>query len=68
MFKSVPLVVLFLFATMLPASANMQAACTEDAIRLCNAYIPDERRVKSCLARNKAKLSPGCKPAFGGKR
>jgi hypothetical protein len=66
--KAVPLVVLFLSATMLPASANMQAACTEDALRLCNAYIPNEARVKSCLARNKAKLSPACKPAFGGKR
>lgn len=68
LFKAVPFVVLFLSTTMLPASANMQAACTEDALRLCNAFIPDEGRVKSCLARNKAKLSPACKPAFGGKR
>jgi hypothetical protein len=33
-------------------------ACTGDAFRLCSAEIPNVDRVRACLARNKAQLSP----------
>jgi hypothetical protein len=36
-------------------------ACTGDAFRLCSAEIPDVERVRACLHRNKAQLSPGCR-------
>ena len=51
-------------------------ACTGDAFRLCSAEIPDVDRVRACLHRNKAQLSPGCRrfispgahrPAPGGR-
>ena len=51
-------------------------ACTGDAFRLCSAEIPDVERVRACLHRNKAQLSPGCRrfispgahrPAPGGR-
>jgi hypothetical protein len=36
-------------------------ACTGDAFRLCSAEIPNVDRVRACLHRNKAQLSPGCR-------
>jgi hypothetical protein len=36
-------------------------ACTGDAFRLCIAEIPNVDRVRACLHRNKAQLSPGCR-------
>ena len=51
-------------------------ACTGDAFRLCSAEIPSVDRVRACLHRNKAQLSPGCRrfispgahrPAPGGR-
>jgi hypothetical protein len=47
----------------LPAMAYTQAdadACTPDAMKLCQAAIPDEGRVKNCLIQNKRILSPAC--------
>jgi hypothetical protein len=53
-----------------------QQACTGDAFRLCSAEIPNVDRVRACLHRNKAQLSPGCRgfisagahrPAAGGR-
>ena len=38
-----------------------QQACTGDAFRLCIAEIPNVDRVRACLHRNKAQLSPGCR-------
>jgi hypothetical protein len=47
-----------------------------DAFRLCSAEIPNVDRVRACLHRNKAQLSPGCRgfispgvhrPAPGGR-
>jgi hypothetical protein len=38
-----------------------QRACTGDAFRLCSAEIPNVDRVRACLHRNKAQLSPGCR-------
>src|SRR4051812_15637955 len=42
-----------------------QAACQDDAFRLCGNAIPDEQRVKACLIRNMSRLSPACRRAFG---
>ena len=44
--------------------AEQQAACEDDASRLCPDEIPDEARVASCMERQKAKLSPGCRAMF----
>jgi len=44
--------------------AEQQAACEDDAYRLCPDEIPDEARVASCMRRQKAKLSPGCRAMF----
>jgi hypothetical protein len=41
-----------------------QAACEDDAYRLCPDEVPDEARVAGCMARQKTKLSPGCRAMF----
>jgi len=43
---------------------QQQAACEDDAYRLCPDEIPDEARITSCLARHKASLSPACRAQF----
>ena len=47
-------------------------ACTGEAFRLCSAEIPSVDRVRACLHRNKAQLSPGCRgfisPGAHGRR
>lgn len=64
-------IVLF-FLTAAPAlsqqdlRAMQQTACEDDAYRLCPDEIPDESRVASCMARQKARLSPGCRAMFDG--
>jgi hypothetical protein len=67
--RALALAVLFLS---IPASAfaqsdlraQQQAACEDDAYRLCPDEVPDEVRVSNCMARQKAKLSPGCRAMF----
>jgi hypothetical protein len=65
-------IALGLLAATMPASVHPAAAqtarqaCTSDAFRLCSNTIPDERRTKACLARNRASLSTACRAAFGG--
>jgi hypothetical protein len=44
--------------------SQQQTACEDDAYRLCPDEIPDEAQVASCLARQKSKLSPGCRAMF----
>ena len=44
--------------------SQQQMACEDDAFRLCADEIPDEARVASCMARQKSKLSPGCRAMF----
>jgi hypothetical protein len=44
--------------------SKQQAACEDDAYRLCPDEIPDEDRVASCMKRQKSKLSPGCRAMF----
>jgi hypothetical protein len=41
-----------------------QAACSNDAFRLCGPEIPDVDRVTACMVRNKSQLSPGCRVYF----
>ena len=55
----------------LPAIAYTQedvAACTPDAMRLCQQAIPDESRVALCLVQNKRQLSPACIMVFNRPR
>lgn len=50
-----------------PASAytqEEQAACQDDAFRICNHAIPDEQKVKACFLANMKKLSPACRRVF----
>ena len=56
-------------AALIPLSALAYSqqdvqACTPDAFRLCQAFIPDETRVAQCLLENKHQLSPACKVVF----
>jgi hypothetical protein len=58
-----------LAVSMLPTAGRAytpeeQAACSDDAFRLCSADIPDVDRVTVCMVRNKAQLSPGCRVYF----
>ncbi len=41
-----------------------QAACSDDAFRLCSAEIPDVDRVTACMVRQQSQLSPGCRVYF----
>jgi hypothetical protein len=45
-------------------TAEQQAACQDDAFRLCGDAVPDERRVRACMARKIRQLSPGCRRMF----
>ncbi|MBR1290406.1 MULTISPECIES: hypothetical protein [Bradyrhizobium] len=42
-------------------SSEAQQMCTGDAMRLCSSEIPDIPRVRACMVRNKAQVSPGCR-------
>jgi len=63
------LVILSLFLTSPALSqsdprSQQQTACEDDVYRLCPDDVPDEARIASCLARQKSKLSPGCRAMF----
>jgi hypothetical protein len=45
-------------------SPEEQAACQDDAFRVCGAYIPDVDRVTACMVQNRSQLSPGCRVYF----
>jgi hypothetical protein len=58
-----------LSVSMLPTAGRAytpeeQAACSDDAFRLCSADIPDVDRVTVCMVRNKTQLSPRCRVYF----
>ena len=58
-----------LSASMLPTAGQaytpeQQAACSDDAFRLCSSDIPDIDRVTACMIRNKSQLTPGCRVYF----
>jgi len=41
-------------------------ACTPDAMRLCQEFIPDAERVKTCMLRKRRELSAECRAAMAG--
>jgi hypothetical protein len=43
---------------------EQQAACSDDAFRLCGSDIPDVDRVTACMVRKQDQLSPGCQVYF----
>jgi hypothetical protein len=51
-------------AASLAYTDDQQQACMSDAFRVCGAEIPDVERIKLCMSRNKAQLSPGCRAQF----
>ena len=58
-----------LSVSMWPATSEaytpeQQAACSDDAFRLCGADIPDVDRVTACMVRKQDQLSPGCQVYF----
>lgn len=59
-----------LSVSMWPAASQaytpeQQQACTDDAMRLCGAYVPDVDRITACMVQRKSQLSPGCRAHFG---
>lgn len=42
-------------------SSEAQQMCSGDAMRLCSSEIPDIPRIRACMVRNKAQVSPGCR-------
>ncbi len=58
-----------LSVSMWPAASRaytpeQQQACTDDAMRLCGAFVPDVDRITVCMAQHKSQLSPGCRVYF----
>ena len=45
---------------------RQRAACEPDAIRLCQQYISDIGRVRSCMSHYRRYLSPACRAVFDG--
>ena len=42
-------------------TAQEEAACRPDVMRLCRAAAPDTMRVLACLQANRSRLSRGCR-------
>jgi hypothetical protein len=38
-----------------------QAACQDDALRLCSEHISDHAKIRACLVAHKASISPACR-------
>jgi hypothetical protein len=47
-------------------SPEAQQACTPDAMRLCNEFIPDVAKVTSCMMAKRSQLSEACRVAMRG--
>jgi hypothetical protein len=43
---------------------EQQQACSDDALRLCSADVPDVDRITACMSRNKEQLTPRCRVFF----
>ena len=43
---------------------EQQQACSNDAMRICGAYVPDIDRITACMIQNQSQLSPGCRVYF----
>ncbi len=48
-------------------SEAAREACTPDATRLCNEFIPDEAKVRSCILSKRSQLSEACRLAMRAK-
>jgi hypothetical protein len=42
-------------------SSEAAQMCSGDAMRLCSSEVPDIPRIRACMVRNKAQVSPGCR-------
>ncbi len=49
-------------------SADVQQACTPDAMRLCSQFIPDVAKITACMKAKHAQLSATCITAMRGGR
>ncbi|WP_024878552.1 hypothetical protein [Methylosinus sp. LW3] len=47
-------------------SARQRSACTDDAYKFCERYVPDAAAVESCLKANIGGLSRACKAQMQG--
>jgi hypothetical protein len=47
-----------------PGTAEQQAACTPDAMRLCSAEIPNVPAIIACMKRKRALVSVECRTAM----
>lgn len=47
-------------------TARQRSACTDDAYKFCERYVPDEAAVESCLKANFGGLSRTCKAQIRG--
>jgi hypothetical protein len=45
---------------------RQRAACEPDANRLCQQYVSDIGRVRSCMSHYRRYLSPACRAVFDG--
>lgn len=45
-------------------TAEQEQLCTNDAMRLCSAHIPNVDAITTCMQRQYSQLSPGCKSVF----
>ncbi len=41
-----------------------QAACYDDATRLCKDDVPDEKKIEACMRSKMSQVSAGCKKFF----
>jgi hypothetical protein len=49
-------------------SPEVQQACTPDAMRLCQQFIPDRAKVTACMMRSRRQLSQECLTAMRNAR
>lgn len=67
--KSLGLSLLFAFFAIAPASAQGTAqqreACSNDAFRFCDQYVPDAIAIEHCLRAHMGSLSRACRAEFG---
>jgi hypothetical protein len=49
-------------------SAEDEAACTPDVMRLCQEFIPDRDAIVTCLIKKKKDMSPECTKVFSRPR
>ena len=47
---------------------EQQRLCSDDAMRLCSADVPDVDRITACMQRQYSQLSKGCKSVFRGEK